>query len=391
MPEFTPPSPEANSDLAGLRRTRLLVLTTHPGLPGPLPKHTPVLLAALRELGLHIDTEPWGARSSGESTLRKLLTRLPDLLRVRRRLAAGGFDILVLKTAHNWPALLRDVPLLLLVRRFARVIAVQFHGSFADRVVAPGNGALKAVTRWLLALADGILVLSSEERDQFAQFRPAGRYFLVANPFVPHTGSGPVPVPQATWRAQDQVPVLLFVARLMPEKGIFEVLEALALLARRGHHCRLRVAGSGPAAASARSRATDLGVAERVEWMGYVDGQDLAAVYAACDIFVFPTYWAEGYPTVLTEAMSAGLPVVTTGLRGAADHLQDGENVIFVRPHDPADVARGVESLLVDADLRLKLARGGLRKVQDFAAAPVAKAYAAALAELLATRRVPGR
>jgi len=119
----------------------------------------------------------------------------------------------------------------------------------------------------------------------------------------------------------------------MAQKGVFDLLGALARLAGpKPWH--LLVAGNGPEEESFRARVRSLGLQNRVTLAGYLNSSLLALAYRGADLFVFPS-WSEGFPTVILEAMDAGLPIVTTHLRGAADHLQEGIHACFVPPRDP--------------------------------------------------------
>ena len=61
-----------------------------------------------------------------------------------------------------------------------------------------------------------------------------------------------------------------------------------------------------------------------------VDGDQLAAAYQSSDLFVLPTYWFEGFPTAITEAMDRETPIITTRTRGIGDHLDAGVNALFI-------------------------------------------------------------
>ena len=92
--------------------------------------------------------------------------------------------------------------------------------------------------------------------------------------------------------------------------------------------------------------------------------------------FVLPTYFAEGFPLSVMEAMGHGLPIITTPIRGCADYLSDGENALFVPARDPAALARAVERLLGDDALRARMSAANLARVADFAPARVMPHYA---------------
>lgn len=150
---------------------------------------------------------------------------------------------------------------------------------------------------------------------------------------------------------------LLSIGRIDRRKGLGTALEALALLPR----ARLRVAGAGEerVLTELRAQAAALGVAERVTWMGRVQGEALADLYDRADALVFPVTWDEPWGLVPLEAMGHGLPVVATGRGGSAEYLRDGENALLHPAGDAPALAAAVERLAADAALREGLREAG--------------------------------
>ena len=363
---------------------RVLMLTAYPGIAGPLPKLAPLMTDEMRHLGCQVSTEPWSHRQDGESIVAKVVGRTSDLLRIRRRLKRQQYDVLLVTTTHDWPALLRDIPLLALTRGCCRARVVHFHGSMVDRILRPGQRIMKACSRWLVRRCDAVLVLSREEQDKWRAFAPGVRFEVVVNPFVP---------PDAVQRRRalrgGDPAVMLFVGRLIPEKGVFDLLEAVRI-ASRLHSCVLRIAGEGGHEEAIRRRVVELGLGDIVELVGYLHGDALADLYDAADVFVLPTYFGEGFPTVITEAMSHGLPVITTPIRGAADLLTEGENVLFVPPRQPDDLARAILRLLNDSDMCADIGERNREKVKTFAPSVVVPEYVHIMRSLVGGDSEPG-
>lgn len=355
---------------------RILMLAPPTTIRGPLPKHTPHLVAGLRALGCTVATESWGRHHDDESLPEKLLGRAGDIVRVRRALGRAAFDVMVVKTGHDWATLARDIALVAATRRRGRRIVVQFHGSYPDRLLRPDEPFFRAANALLLRMADAALLLSSEEREKWQRFYPGGRFFVVSNPFVPGS-EWASDTPATAHRPAPGTPTLLFVGRLVRPKGIFELVEAMPEVLRRTP-CRLMIAGDGPQAQQVQDRVAALGLAGRVRFAGYLTGRELVAAYRRAHVFVLPS-WSEGFPTVLAEAMYAGLPIVTTRIRGAADHLREGEHTLFVPPRHPAALAHAVMRLLADPDLQTRMAQANRAKVRDFSPEVVARRYLAAL------------
>src|SRR5581483_5428280 len=109
--------------------------------------------------------------------------------------------------------------------------------------------------------------------------------------------------------------------------------------------------------------AQDLGLGERVEFVGPVyDYQDLLAYYRAADLFVLPSL-QEGFPRVIYEAMTQGLPVIATAVGGIPEVVVEGESGLLVPPGSESALAQAIDRLLSDGELRRRVIRGGYAKV----------------------------
>jgi glycosyltransferase involved in cell wall biosynthesis len=365
---------------------RVVMLTPPPEIRGPLPKLVPVLAASLREQGCAVTLRPWGRRGEGESLWRKLAQRPMDIWRTRRQVRADAAEVVVVHTAHSWATLLRDVPLLLALRAPGRVLVLHLHGSLSDRLVGQGQGAFTLASAILVALSDAVLVLSSEEQHQWQAFRPDGRIRLVRNPLPPPPSADAVASRERFGIARRDA-VVLFVGRLIAAKGI---LELLAVLTDGVPPFHLLVVGEGPLEAEIRRRAAAAGVGSRLTLTGYLEGAELQAAYAIADLFVLPTAHSEGLPLVILEAMAAGLPIVTTPMRGMADHLRDERNALMVPAGDRAALATAVARLVADGELRRRLGAANRDEVGAFSPERVGRDYLAALREALDARRGAG-
>jgi glycosyltransferase involved in cell wall biosynthesis len=361
-------SREGTAQRAAQGRLRILFLTAHPGISGPLPKLAPLMTDGLRRLGCQVATSPWSHRRPQESLLEKVAGRVRDIRAARRLLRSRPFDVMLITTTHDWPALLRDLPLLLLTRGMCGARIVQLHGSMVDRLVRPGHPLMKLWSRLLVRQCDAVLVLSEEERSGWLRFAPRATVEVVVNPFVPPSGAVEI------GRCKSEPPVLLFVGRLIKEKGVFDLVQALGLVIEE-RPCSLVIAGKGPAEEEVRRCVRAMGLQAYVDLAGYVAGDDLWDLYASSAVFVLPTYFGEGFPTVIAEAMSVGLPVVTTPVRGSADLLTERDNVLFVGPRDPAGLARALLRLLNDPGLAAGMGRRNRDKVLQFAPAAVVPRY----------------
>jgi glycosyltransferase involved in cell wall biosynthesis len=351
---------------------RILMLVQREGIRGAAPKLSARLIAALATLGVTVVTHDWGRRSDREHIVTKLRRGLGDVLSVRRAIRGLEFDMAIVNTAHDWRTVLRDIAVALVLGRRRRPVVLQLHGSRAADLVRPGAPAFKLMTSLLLRLTDGVLVLSSEEQRDLHVFRPATRVFVVKNPY--ERLSFPTARPR---EPGSDLPVLLFVGRLLREKGLLDLVQAMSSVIEHVA-CRLDIVGEGELEGALRKRIRQLDLEDSVMLLGYLEGEGLLRAYAEADLFVLPS-WSEGFPTVLAEAMDAGLPIVTTRIRGAVDYLVEGEHALFTVPRDVHGLAAALAEAIRNPELRARMAAANRDRIGLFDPEAVAREYLQAL------------
>jgi glycosyltransferase involved in cell wall biosynthesis len=155
-------------------------------------------------------------------------------------------------------------------------------------------------------------------------------------------------------------PVILAVANLIRHKGLHHLVEAFARIDRPA---RLRIAGDGPEAPALEEQARALGVAGSVEFLGLRD--DIDRLLRECDVFVHPAVWAEAFGLTIAEAMATGRPVVASAIGGIPELIDHGVTGLLVTPGNPAALARALDRLIADAELREGLGRNARRRVEE--------------------------
>ena len=150
---------------------------------------------------------------------------------------------------------------------------------------------------------------------------------------------------------------LVFVGALVERKGLGELIEALADPWMSGLSWHLDVAGNGDPAPW-RKRVSDLGIASRITFHGWLDGAGVQRLLAASDALVLPSR-AEGLPMVVIEAMAHGLAVLCTPVGTVQDAVTDGVNGLLVPPRDVEALADALARLVADPGLRRRLGRAG--------------------------------
>jgi D-inositol-3-phosphate glycosyltransferase len=161
-------------------------------------------------------------------------------------------------------------------------------------------------------------------------------------------------------------PLLLYVGRIAPIKGLGTLLEAVAKLRAGGHPVRLLVIGGDADEATDGHEAYVRGLAcrrelcEAVTFLGSQPQPALRAYYVAADATVMPSYY-ESFGMVALEAMACGSPVIASRVGGLATTVRDGVTGLLVPDGDVAALARGIDSVLSDPARRRALGAEGVR------------------------------
>ena len=192
---------------------------------------------------------------------------------------------------------------------------------------------------------------------------------------IPNALSWPVSAP----RAHDGR-VVVSAGRLVPRKAMGRLIAAFAPVARRHPDWQLRIYGTGPLAEKLERRIARLGVQDQVRLMGHTD--DLPAAFDEAAVFASASV-AEGFPMVMLEALSKGLPIVGTDCpRGPGDIIRSGRNGLLVPVRDDDALSDALETVVADDDLRRTMGVEALADAQQYVVDQIAARWTELFAEL---------
>jgi len=158
--------------------------------------------------------------------------------------------------------------------------------------------------------------------------------------------------------------IVTFIGVLTPRKGIDTLIEAMGLLARKPEGAPLLlIVGIGELRDELERRAVELGIADRVRFVGKVPHDDVPLWMAAGDVFCLPSL-SEGLPTVVCEAMACGRAVVATAVDGTPEIVDDGATGLLVAPRDPEGLAGALGRILADDAQRAAFEKEALVRSQ---------------------------
>jgi glycosyltransferase involved in cell wall biosynthesis len=246
-------------------------------------------------------------------------------------------DVVYVPISQITLAFLRDCLFLLPARILGKNVVVHLHGGSFRRFYASSSAPM----RWLIRLTLGrttAMVLGRTLISIFDGIIPRDRVHIVPN------GVPDLLREEIRDGAGDRPFTVLYLSLLVREKGVFDVLRAIPLVIERAHNCRFVFAGEWYRAEEMREA---LDIVRRLEIGRYVEFVGVAGPTAkvnllnAADVFVLPSY-NEGQPCAILEAMSVGLPIVTTNVGCIAETVIDGVNGFLVEEGSPAAIAEKV-------------------------------------------------
>lgn len=170
--------------------------------------------------------------------------------------------------------------------------------------------------------------------------------------------------------AEREPPLILSVGRLVPKKGMADLLDACSLLQRRGVPFRCAIVGDGPLRDELEQRIETLHLGGHVTLLGAMAHDRLIRLYGEAALFALACHVTEdgdrdGIPNVLVEAMASKLAVVSTRVSGIPELVAHGRNGVLVAPRDPTALADELQRLLEDSAARARLAAAARSSVEN--------------------------
>jgi len=249
-----------------------------------------------------------------------------------------------------------------------------------------GRWARQTYVRWALAYSDGVVTVTDDLRSRALALSgrqghviPHGLKLRVEHDLEPAAARAALDLPR-------DVPLVLFVGRLLALKGVHHLIRAMAEVGARCPDARLVVVGGGEELPSLTRVVGDLGLADRVRFVGERSHEDVIRFMRAADVFVLPSL-TEAFGVVLLEAMSCGLPVVASNVDGIPSLVSDGQNGFLVPAGDEGALAYAIARVLTEPEERAVFARTNVQKAMTYAWPGIAERFLRLWDDVATSRR----
>lgn len=285
--------------------------------------------------------------------------RVRKFARFFRKVVRGRYCLIHLHTS----AKLRGTLLYILLSRIAGAkVILQIHHSHWNHVLVRGSWSSKLIVRKCIGLLSEILVMNSSWLTSFAELGVRTRVTLVKNFLGAHNPVEPMKIRSAREELglTDKNFVVITVAAVVKEKGVYDILDAVPSLAEIDGDIRFLFVGGGVKPEdepSFRNEIQKRGLAQWVLATGETDRDHVNAFLALSDVFLLPSH-AESMPVSILEAMRSGPAIVATPVGSVPEMIEDGKSGLLIPVRSPASIAEAIRHLKSDPAERERLAAG---------------------------------
>ena len=291
---------------------------------------------------------------SGGTKIHKLLFYIFQMIKIVKNI--NRFSIVHLHTASYW-SFKRKCLLVLISKVFKKKVVIHLHGAKFVDYYNKSMPIEKILIKKVFGLSDRIVCLSPQWYQDLSDFCPKEKISIIPNcvPIQIHINS------DKSNEKKIEKTILLF-GRLGERKGVYDLLSAIGMLRLGDYNAKLILCGDGEIN-KIEKKVEELGLNDAVHLAGWVDGEKKIDLLRNGYFYVLPSYF-EGLPVSILEAMSYGLPIVSTNVGGIPYVIDDGVEGFLVEPGNISLLRDRIRTLLLDETLQLKMSRAALLKVQ---------------------------
>lgn len=320
-----------------------------------------------------------GRRKNRTGKLNAVFQTVFDFINFLLIINTKNIDLIHINPSLGPKSFLRDAVFIALAKLSRKRVLIFFRGwdeeyeRFSEKYLL-----------WLYKLtyfrAEGIIVLAEQFKNKLIQLGYKGPIYVDTTVVGDDVFDG-FSLDEKLYSSNEVK--ILFLSRIEKAKGIYELIDAINIINSNYNNVLLIVAGSGDEKDSVEKYAIKLGL-NNIKFTGHIVGDEKRKVFKEADIFAFPTYYGEGMPNAVLEAMAYGLPVLTRPVGGLKDFFEDGAMGCLVEEVDANIYASRLIPLINDLELRRKVSFYNRAYSNDkFKASNVVKRLESVYTELL--------
>lgn len=267
--------------------------------------------------------------------------------KLKKLIKRDAFDIIHIHMSYKG-SFYRKYYVTKLCKKYNKMVIIHLHGSEFKDFYNNGNSKRKAQIQELFSIADSSIVLGEEWKKFILKIAPKANVVVINNA---------VSLPNFEDKESNKVRTFLFLGALIQRKGVIDLLDAVKQMKDQGvSDFRLSIAGSGVEEQRLKEYTRTNGLQKYVEFLGWVTKEQKPELLKKSDVLVLPSY-NEGLPIAILEAMSYGLPIISTNVGSIAEAVKEKENGFLIEPGDVDSLAHAMIQLTNNSILWKKESR----------------------------------
>jgi glycosyltransferase involved in cell wall biosynthesis len=291
----------------------------------------------------------------GGSKKKKVLIFLNQLIKILFRI--HEFNIIHLQTASYW-SFRRKFILILISKIFKKKIIIHIHGAKFISYFSKSIYIEKLAIMFAFKISDIIICLSPEWHKDLKKIYNEAKIITIPNSIKIALSTEDLDYNKNTKNKN-----ILFFGRLGKRKGVYELIEAAKQIDFEKFNAQIYLCGDGEIELISK-KIFDLKLEDHIRVLGWVEGNKKNKIYKEGYIFILPSYF-EGLPMSILEAMSYGLPIISTTVGGIPYAVKNGIEGFLIEPGNYNLLAKRINTLLEDESLRNKMSSAAKRKISE--------------------------
>lgn len=252
-----------------------------------------------------------------------------------------AFDIIYIHMSYKG-SFYRKYFVTKLCKKYGKKVIIHLHGSEFKDFYNSGGAKRKRQIQELFFLADTSIVLGEDWKNFVLKIVPKAKVVVINNA---------VNLPNIETKKISEIRVFLFLGALIQRKGVIDLLNAVKQMKNQKiSNFRLLIAGSGTEEEHLREYVKINELQSYVEFFGWITKEQKPDLLKRADVLVLPSY-NEGLPIAILEAMSYGLPIISTNVGSIAEAVKENKNGFLIEPGNIDSLAHAMMKLTVDPEL----------------------------------------
>ncbi|MCM3729098.1 glycosyltransferase [Neobacillus cucumis] len=280
-----------------------------------------------------------------DSQMKKISFFLSGLLSIFFQLLFNRVDIVHMHMSERG-SFSRKFIIFKLSKLFNKRVITHTHGAEFKEYYNESNSKVQSNIRKLLKESDKVITLGENWNDIIKSIEPQTKTLILRNSVI---------LPKKINTLNSQEINVLFLAVLINRKGIIDLINSsykvIKELEKEGKSIKFLIAGDGPLLESSINLTKELGIAENFEFLGWIDVNQKEQLLTKTDLFVLPSY-NEGLPLSILEALSYGIPVVSTHVGSVNEAVIDGKNGFLINPGNVESLSKSMLNILQSNDFQ---------------------------------------